>query len=403
MNRALIFFFIIFCSFAPKAHASQTKKTICLNMIVKDESDAIERCLGSVKHLIDYWVIVDTGSSDGTQEIIKKFMKDIPGELHERPWVDFAHNRNEALKFAKNKADYLLFIDADEIFEYSPEFALPPLTKDIYMVQVRQLETVDFRRPSLVNNHLNWRWEGILHECLECEEAKTREEIKGVINICNAVVGGRSKVSRREKYLKDAMVLEAALKKEPANSRYVYYLGQSYLAADEYEKAIQAFEKRIILGGHSLETYMAMYQKAIAEEKSDKWDTAIESYFKAYEFHPIRAEPLFHSAVLYRKKGNLLLGYLLSKHALTFPYPAQDEWVEYMSYDYAMLIEFANCALLLNKNQEGLDACAKLLANPRLPDEYKAQVTSNYELAKNRLSQDFRYTPKKISYESDVK
>jgi glycosyltransferase involved in cell wall biosynthesis len=41
-------------------------KTICLNMIVKGESRVIQRALASVKHLIDYWVIVDTGSTDGS-------------------------------------------------------------------------------------------------------------------------------------------------------------------------------------------------------------------------------------------------------------------------------------------------------------------------------------------------
>src|ERR1700733_3920461 len=51
------------------------KQKICLNMIVKDESRIIKRCLDSVKPFIDYWVIVDTGSKDGTQKIIKKHMK----------------------------------------------------------------------------------------------------------------------------------------------------------------------------------------------------------------------------------------------------------------------------------------------------------------------------------------
>ena len=66
-------------------------------MIVKNESKVIRRCLESVLPLVDYWVIVDTGSTDGTQQIILECLKEVPGFLHERPWVDFSHNRNEAI------------------------------------------------------------------------------------------------------------------------------------------------------------------------------------------------------------------------------------------------------------------------------------------------------------------
>ena len=51
------------------------KQKICLNMIVKNESKVIKRCLDSIMPLIDYWIIVDTGSDDGTQQIIKNYLK----------------------------------------------------------------------------------------------------------------------------------------------------------------------------------------------------------------------------------------------------------------------------------------------------------------------------------------
>src|SRR5690242_19150411 len=85
----------------------QQPRKICLNMIVKNESAVIRRCIDSVRPLIDYWVIVDTGSTDGTQKIIKNHLKDIPGELYQRPWKNFEHNRNEALTLAKGKSDYI--------------------------------------------------------------------------------------------------------------------------------------------------------------------------------------------------------------------------------------------------------------------------------------------------------
>lgn len=386
MRKLLFLFLFLFAAvWAQGSEPLSQKKTICLNMIVKNESEVIEKCLASVKHLIDYWVIIDTGSKDGTQEVVKNFLKDIPGELLERPWVDFAHNRNEALLAAKDKADYLLFLDADEIWQYSENFFLPALDKDAYFVQVRQLGAVDFKRLGLVNAHLEWKWNGVLHEVVESPLAKTYTTLSGVLNICNEMKGARSK--NPDTYLKDAAVLEKGLKKEPKNSRYMFYLGQSYMAAGEYELALKAFEKRSAMQSTDVqETFMSLYNLGLAQEKLDDFDSAIKSYFKAYQFRPSRAEPLFRTAVLHRKQGNYLLGYLLSKFALSIPTPNEDLCIEYMTYDYALLIEFANCALLLGRFQEGFEACCRLIANPNLPSEVKPQVAANLDLARNNIA-----------------
>jgi len=89
---------------------------VCLSMIVKNETNIIHECLNSIHPHIDYWVIIDTGSTDGTQDLIRKFFeeKGIPGELHERPWVNFGHNRSEALALCDGKGDYAWMIDADD-------------------------------------------------------------------------------------------------------------------------------------------------------------------------------------------------------------------------------------------------------------------------------------------------
>src|SRR5260370_14238085 len=100
---------------------------ICLSMIVKNEAPVIRRCLESVRPIIDRWVIVDTGSTDGTQDIIHECLKDLPGELHERPWRDFAHNRSEALALARPQGDYSLIIDADDTLDMPRDFQLPEL------------------------------------------------------------------------------------------------------------------------------------------------------------------------------------------------------------------------------------------------------------------------------------
>ena len=63
-------------------------QTVCLNMIVKDEAHVIGRCLATARPLIDAWVVSDTGSTDGTQALIRELLADLPGTLLERPWVD---------------------------------------------------------------------------------------------------------------------------------------------------------------------------------------------------------------------------------------------------------------------------------------------------------------------------
>jgi glycosyltransferase involved in cell wall biosynthesis len=353
-------------------------------MIVKNEKDVIETCLNSVKPLIDYWVIVDTGSTDGTQEMIQRVLATIPGELHERPWVDFAHNRNEALALAKEKGDYLLLIDADEVLRYPPAFSLPSLDKEAYYITVRQIDAVDFLRPSLISTRLPWKWEGVLHETLNVSVAKEMAVLEGIINICDPrAPSGRSKDP--DKYLKDAQLLEKALEKEPANARYTFYLAQSYYLAKKPDLALHYYQKRGEMASPDVEeTFFALYNVGKVKEEMGDRQGAIDAFFKAHAFRPQRAEPLFRAAVLYRKAGNALLGYLLSKYALEIPRPA-DMCIESNTYDYAIQIEWANCSLLLGRWAEGLQACNQLLANPALPPDLRTKVKSNREAAEDLL------------------
>ena len=92
------------------------KPTICLATVCKNEEECIERLLESVHKFIDYWVIVDTGSTDGTCEIIEEYFrkKGIPGELHHDEWVSMGHNKTKMMARAKDKTDYLIHVDADD-------------------------------------------------------------------------------------------------------------------------------------------------------------------------------------------------------------------------------------------------------------------------------------------------
>lgn len=346
------------------------KKTVCLNMIVKNERQVIQRCLASVKRRIDFWVIVDTGSTDGTQELIREFLRDIPGELYERPWVDFAHNRNEALRLAKSKADYLLFIDADDELVFSE--SLPELERDYYFAEQRHANASSSSYIILLAaSRCDWRWRGVLHENLVSSQARAYGVLHQVYNLYHEQ-GVRSKDP--DKYLKDAVVLAHALEKEPGNSRYRFFLAESLRWGGDLLHALAAYQELVASGGSPEEIYWSLYCIAkIQESLSEPKSTLIGSLCKAHQFRPERVEPLYELANIFSVKGFWLLTWLLSKHALPSPLSTDLLHVEKWIYDWGMLLHYAVSSAQLG--QASHDAFQKLLKNEKLPDEQRLQIS----------------------------
>lgn len=353
------------------------KKTICLSMIVKNESSVITKCLDSVKGLIDHWVIIDTGSTDGTQKIIKEFMKDVPGTLYERPWVDFSHNRNEALALSKDKADYSLFIDADEILIFSDNFTRPELDQDLYFITVKQKDSSDYLRWFLVNNTLDWKWKGVLHELLESPQAKTQTVISGVVNFSDTTQGARSK--NPKKYLHDAETLVKALEKEPYNSRYQFYAAQSYANAGELCLALNEYEKRAKMAGYPEENFISLYIIArIQEILSMPSNIVIRSYMKAHEHTPSRLEPMFYLALHYIRAKNHEKAYeILKKASLTPPSPTDNLFVETDIANWKLHSCLAEVCWNLKKIKETVSACEKVANCETAPQNTREEMRKN--------------------------
>jgi glycosyltransferase involved in cell wall biosynthesis len=345
-------------------------------MIVKNESRVIRGCLESVKPLIDRWVIEDTGSTDGTQQIIQECMQGITGELYERPWVHFAHNRNSALALAKGKGDYLLFIDADEKLIYSPTFAWPKLKMDCYAAIGRyfERENVEFGRILLVNNRLNWEWAGVVHEEIRgCRSEKREGHLMDGIQILTDLGGARSQDP--ERCLKDAELLEIALREDPDNSRSLFYLALSYDVAQKPEKALQHYMKRIEMKGVAEEIYYSFYRIArLQEALGYPSEEIIANYRKAFQLRPFRAEPLYYLAKYYLSIQNVNEAESILERAILLPQPKDQVFVEPAIYQYELLCLWAHCLLQEKKYPELLDVLSKLRQIRNLPAETRAQI-----------------------------
>jgi len=386
------FFLFLFSSLLAFA---ENKPTVCLNMIVKNESAVIKRCLDSVKPVIDYWVVVDTGSTDGTQEIIKDYLKDIPGELHERPWRNFGENRTEALQLAKGKCSYILFMDADDVLKFTDKIEFPPLTSDLYNMW-RGSEDFTYQKPQLVKDSLPWKWVGVTHEYLGCDAPYTSTLLETVRYVTGSG-GHRSQGSR--KFLENIKLLEDGLKKEPNNERYAFYLAESYRDAGEPGKALEWFQKRIKMGGWQEEVFWSRLQAALLLDKLEFPHTVVaESFKQAHYFRPQRIEPIYYLAELYNRQEKYQEAYEWIKIRDLIPKNFPKDVLFNMDWiaEYGLLFQLSICAYYTGHHQEALDTCAKLLECKNLPEAWRAQTEVNrkFPLAALEKEKEAKEQPK---------
>jgi glycosyltransferase involved in cell wall biosynthesis len=214
---------------------SLPKVTLC--MIVKDETHIIEQCLRSMAPYVDRYDITDTGSTDGTPELIKKIMDEleIPGEVYLSDWKGFGDHagktgsRTESFRNAeKSDAEYAWVIDADDYIEGNFKFP-EKMTADGYTLYIKRGDFSWWRNQIFKLEH-EWKYVGILHEYAAAtkKDQPIFEKVLGDYNITARTEGNRNvNVTTVEKYTNDAEILIKAIEEEPENSRYHCYLAQS--------------------------------------------------------------------------------------------------------------------------------------------------------------------------------
>jgi tetratricopeptide (TPR) repeat protein len=343
-------------------------------MIVKNEARVIGRCLDSVRPFVDYWVIVDTGSTDGTQDIVRARLADVPGELHQRPWRDFGHNRTEALELARAKGDYLLFIDADERLRAPDGFVWPDRVQDAYYLHVEYAGTL-YSRGVLVSTRLEWRWTGVIHEYLTSTPAAqfTQLEWPRIVVLHD---GARARDPKT--YEKDAAILERALTDEPLNARYAFYLAQSYRDAGQPEKARDAYRRRAAMPGWDEEAWYSLYEIGRLSERLGAPVAEVQgAYLAAYQFRPQRTEPLYQLARYHRERREFALAYLFARQAAAIPRPADLLFVDDAVYRWRNLDELSVAASWVGALSEGRQAIDRLIAEGNVPASERSRVEDN--------------------------
>ncbi len=374
------------------------RTNICLNMIVKNEEKVLPRLFRSVKDCIDYYVIVDTGSSDDTIQLIQREMAGhgIDGEVHEREWVNFGVNRQQALELAvaADRADWLLFVDADEELGVAdPKFyerLVPGVTYDLE----KHHGNVRYAVPHLIDvRQTRWRWEGPVHNYLvQLDGEKRRARLDDIWIVYHSGEGAKSHgVTTEQKYLRDAKLLEEELAQHPENARSQFYLAQSYRHAGHPDQAYQAYAKRTTMKGWAEETFMAQLEMGRISVLLDRpEETVLRDLLAAYELRPTRAEPLYELAHYFRRRKSYGKAYLFAKSAALIPQPKDRLFIAQDVYDWRVLDEVAVAAYWVGIYHDCRVACEEILSRieqgMHVPDQDEQRIRENLQHSLNKLA-----------------
>ncbi len=368
--------------------------TLCLNMIVKNEGKIIQRLLSSVVGIIDTYCICDTGSTDNTIELINNFFNErkIEGKVVEEPFKNFEYNRNFALKHCEGMSDYILFLDADMIFEVCD------FDKDILNMYdsfhiLQGNDSFFFNNMRIVRNNGLFKYVGVTHEYISTPDKNSNYCFKkNELFISDIGDGG----SKHDKFIRDINLLEGAIQVKPDCVRSHFYLANSYHDSGQFEKAISVYETRIKLGGWDQEVWYSYYRVGLCYKNMRQYEKAICVWLEGYNYLPTRIENLYEIVKYYRETSKSSLAHIFYKMAKEviakdqdrtgFLFLHNDIYTHKFDYEYTIFASYLNVknindevVHIFNLSNEGL-MLDNIMSNLKFyKDVLKATHTLNFD------------------------
>jgi glycosyltransferase involved in cell wall biosynthesis len=285
-------------------------------MIVRNEEKYLDRCLKSVQGIVDEIIVVDTGSTDQTIEIAKRYN----AKVYNFEWInDFAAARNFAIQQATS--DYILVLDADEYLDETTNLQCEiEEEKDYYMVKHKNYlsdnKVTYHYNIRLFKNGIGLHYRGKLHEHLNIHDPGTHFTC-GTAEFLIHHVGYMPEVYvEKNKRERNMMIMEKEVEENP--SAYSYYnMGKTLVSNQRYEEALEFLRKSYQMGEKyytytkSLFTYMIICLHSLKRYEEGLY--LINEFIKVF---PDYTEFYYQKGILFEELGYFKDAELLYKKCL---------------------------------------------------------------------------------------
>jgi tetratricopeptide (TPR) repeat protein len=360
------------------------KNTICLNMIVKNESAIITRLFDSVINIIDSYCICDTGSTDNTIKLITEYFenKNISGKIIQEPFINFSHNRNVSLQGCNGLSDYILLMDADMTLNLKTFTKDDLLNGDVFYI-LQGTEDFYYYNIRIIKNDVSkYKYVCPTHEYLSYPNSSIVKHFNKNKIFINDIGDGGCKT---DKFERDVKLLKNALLEEPTNARYLFYLANSYKNLKKYEKAITTYNKCILYEKYEDEKWQCYYSIGNIYDCLKNYELAIYNWLLAFEINPLRIENLYKIIRYYRMNEKYKLAYMFYNIAMKLVPHKKDNFLflENDVYNYLLDYEYSIIAYY-----NGIPNINKTIVNLL---NYNYDIYSNIKFYKNILNAKKHY------------
>jgi glycosyltransferase involved in cell wall biosynthesis len=333
---------------------------LILNTIVKNESHCILSMLESAIKISDAIVIADTGSTDGTQDIIRKFgeQNNIPTYVFERPFDDFEKSRNFGMQKVKDVVKELgwdqndcwtWWCDADETIIVDKKFTKSQFTKDLYMINT-YIGQMKYTRNTFARVSKPFRFYGPVHEFIVCDDKNITSGLAENVHVDVKMIGASWQGNIAEKYKSHAFVLEKYIDNDRTDPRWIFYTAQSYHDSasvqdnreeneERLRRSLKYYRERVgRTDGYAEEIFYSQFRiGTIMRVLEEPWNLTHQELLKAYTMDPLRGESIKTIIDYYLQVGEWHMAYLYTKFAkVNFhgknPYPTRLLFVDESLY-----------------------------------------------------------------------
>ena len=366
---------------APDPKELAARPLLSLVMIVRNEAQSIGGIVDSCKGIVDRYTIMDTGSTDGTPEIIKERFGDTPGQvITDEPFIDFATTRNRAIELEGLQSVFVLMLSGDEYLrdgkalkEYLEDHREWKWTakRNHEAYNMRILYSTDVYDSTRVHRtDARWFYVGVTHEYMTNHRKNVAiRRIESRDGTIPAVFHDLSTSNHAHKLIrwgKDRDLLKAEWKRNPNRTRTAFYLAQSYECLGDYPNAFKWYNTRWELKGWNEEAYEARFRMArCSRHIGYSWAETEHMYLTAHGYLPARVEPLYaigHYWYHEAKPRNNHLAFIFLQRGFQIPFPTNLRlFLDKPKWDYHIPDLLGITAYWIGEYEIGIKAVKKAL------------------------------------------